>query len=120
MSDTATQAEQATTPRKVRNITFVDTPPEVPPILGTSIYPWDKLAEYRPFEKSFFVECESKDDADTLRQSVYASGRVYYQKRKIERRPVVRVMEFGDPKQFGVMAWCNLDEGEDEETVENQ
>lgn len=112
------QQKAESTPRKQRNITFNDTPMDVPPLVKESIYPWDKLADAKPLMTSFFVECDSKEEADTLRQSVYASGRTFYQKRGIQLRPVVRVLQMGD--KWGVNAWATIDEGEDEEAGEQQ
>lgn len=119
MSDTGTQAsEQTSTPRKQRAITFYDTPMEIPPLVKESIYPWDKLAapDVKPLMASFFVACDNKEEADTLRPSVYSSGRTYYQKRSISLRPVLRVLQMGDV--WGIMAWATIDEGEEEETGE--
>lgn len=120
MSETnAPVAEKEVTPRKVRNITFNDTPMDIPPLVKESIYPWEKLAAAKPLMTSFFVACDDKEEAETLRTSVYASGRVYYQKRSIQLRPVCRVLQIGDV--WGVNAWATIDEGEDEEeTTEGQ
>lgn len=93
--------------RKVRPISIQENI-EIPPMVKESKYPWGELAEATPKEKNFFIECESEEEANRLRSSVYSSGRNYYLKRKIARVPVVRVIQVGD--SFGVGAWSVADD----------
>jgi hypothetical protein len=81
---------------------------EIPPMVKESKYPWAELGKAEPKEKYFFVGCENQEEADTLRSSVYSSGRNYFLKRKIARIPIVRVMETDG--RWGVAAWCGVEE----------
>lgn len=96
------------TPRKDRRIVVLEETLDVPQLVKTSKYPWDALTEGAPLSKNFFVECDSKEEAEQIRSSVFSSGRNFYLKRHIPLRPECRVMQVGEA--WGVVCWAKPDE----------
>ncbi len=108
--------KDAPIPRVKRSIqNMVDM--AIPPIVKSSIYPWDSLIPQEGDEseapaRNFLVECADQEEAEKLRSSVYSSGRSYYQKRGTGLMPLCRVVE-NPPKSgnFGIGCWAVPDVG---------
>ncbi len=102
------KAEKQSRPRVQRAIrNMVDM--EIPPIVKSSIYPWDTLIPQEDDDpespaRNFFVECEDAGSAEKHRSSVYGSGRNYYLKRGLTLIPICRVVTLGDGV-VGVGCW---------------
>lgn len=93
--------------RVVRTITL-GSGLDVPPILRSSIYPWEDLINSTEENPNFFVACSSQAEAVTLRGSVQQSGKAYFSNRKVAVAVVTRAMERGKTGSgdWGVYAWA--------------
>jgi len=81
---------------------------EIPPVVHESKYPWGELAT--AFEKdpeahpSFFLPCDSQEDANSKRSAIQGSGRNYYTKRRMPYTSISRVIE--EDGVWGIESWC--------------
>jgi len=80
---------------------------EIPPVVHESKYPWGELAQ--AFERdsedhpSFFLPCDSQDQANSRRSAIQGSGRHYYTMRRMPYTVLSRVVE--EDGVFGVESW---------------
>lgn len=84
---------------------------EPPPILRESKYPWANLLQDP--SKSFFVPCNSEEEARQKRTGIQSSGRHYVEMREAPLVAVSRVIRHKD--RWGVGNWLLPLEEEEEE-----
>lgn len=101
-----TSTKRNTAPIEVSTISMTQGA-EIPDIVKSSKYPWDKLADAEPRSVGFEVPADDKEDAERIRSVVYSSGRNYFLKRKKNLIPIVRMFE-RDGNWF-VGAWAGLE-----------
>lgn len=89
---------------EVNNIVLGKSNP-IPRMLKESKYPWASLLSDEPGVLDFTIPMGSLEEASEMRTSVQSSGRAYYEKRGINRRAIVRVVDLGKGK-YGLRAWA--------------
>lgn len=89
---------------------------ELPPRLRDSKYPWQTLADGTLYPDKnftyFSIPFEDKAEAEQARSSIYASGRQFFLKRKLEMIPIVRVVVNEDDEAF-IICTAKMEEQED-------
>lgn len=86
----------------------------IPPIIKGSKYPWldivgDPDNKDAP-AKHFFVECDTKEEAEKLKSSIHSSGVNFYLKRSMGLVPICRAMQIKEDGPWGVAAWSVVKE----------
>jgi hypothetical protein len=103
MAKKAVKQVEKVTREAVRGAYQIRSGHEIPPMVKESVYPWGMLLEGEPGTLSFFVPCDSQEDAESRRSPIQSSGNNYYSKRRIPRRAVSRIVSEGEV--IGVESW---------------